>query len=135
MFDWDDYIKVSKSLVKYARVNSTIAEGFYRSGVSRAYYAAYHAALDYALTIGYNERRYRNSLRGNVRKLGQHRLLTHYLLNQSDPNTQSLGASLETCRFKRTECDYDQKVIVDKRYTVICFVETDNIHGLISSLP
>lgn len=136
MFSWDDYIKVSKSLQKYAKVNSTVSEGFYRSAVSRAYYAAYHDALFYAINKGYAERRYRNILRARrLNDLGSHRVLILYLLDDSDPNAQLLGTRLQNCHNKRIECDYNPNVSVDNRYTAILFTESDSIHTLIDTLP
>lgn len=137
MFSWDDYIKVSKSLKKYAKVNSTVPEAFYRSGVSRAYYAAYHSALFYAINNrGYNERGYRTRLRTRGRKdLGSHGVLIQFLLDDFDPNVQLLGARLKNCRSKRVTCDYDPNITVDDRYTEISFLETGSVQTLINTLP
>lgn len=137
MFSWDDYIKVAKRLQKYAKINSTVSEGFYRSGVSRAYYAAYHDALFYAIhNKGYNERRYRSSLRARgLSDLGSHSVLIQYLLDDSDPNVQLVGVRLKNCRGKRVTCDYDPNISVDDRYTTISFTQTDSIHSLIDTLP
>lgn len=137
MFSWEDYIKVAKSLHKYAKVNSTVPEGFYRSGVSRAYYAAYHDVLFYATDKrGYNQKTYKNILKARgLRDLGSHAVLIQYLLDDSDPNVQLLGARLKTCRDKRVLCDYVPGFSVDDRYVTISFVETDSIHTLISILP
>ena len=136
MFSWNDYIKVSKSLQKYAKINSTVSEGFFRSGVSRAYYAAYHAALSYAHSKGFNKVTYRVYLsRMGIRDLGEHSLLIRYLSDYSDPNVKLLGTTLKNCRDRRVECDYKPAISVDDRYTLISLMETDSIHSLISTLP
>lgn len=136
MFDWEDYIKVSKSFQKYAKVNSTVSEGFYRSSVSRAYYAVYHTALDYAQKNGFNKRSHRAFLsRTHYKDLGDHGVLIHFLSNHPDPSVQRLATSLNNCRFRRVECDYKPAITVDYRYTALSLVETDGIQSLISTLP
>lgn len=138
MFSWKDYSKVAKSLQKYAPVNSTVSEGFFRSAVSRAYYAIYHLSLEYAKSKGYNERTYRNKLikRANYRGgKGSHAVLIQYLLDDSDAKVNKLGTLLKTCKDKRSECDYEASVLVNTRYVTIAFAHTDNILPLILTLP
>ena len=138
MFLWKDYIKVSKSLQKYSKINSTVTEGFLRSGVSRAYYAAYHAALNYAIGKGFNYWTYKRILRsrpGNKGESGPHAVLIQFLLDQPDLRVRSLGSELQRCKLKRTQCDYKDDIIVDDRFVNILYIQTDNIQTLIPTLP
>lgn len=136
MFSWDDYSIVATRLQKYSKINSTVTEGFLRSGVSRAYYAAYHAARDYAKNKGYVEKQYRNYLKSlGVKDLGSHGVLIRFLLNYSDINVKQLGTNLDACRYKRTECDYEQSVIINDRYTALALRSVGSILSLINTLP
>ena len=136
MFSWNDYSIVATRLHKYSKINSTMTEGFLRSAVSRAYYAAYHTVLDYAKSKGYVERTYRSYLKGiGARDLGSHGVLIRFLLNDSDTNVNQLGAALDRCRYMRTECDYDDSVLINDRYTTVACRSVDNILSLVSTLP
>ena|SRR5258708_5805280 len=138
MFSWNDLIKVSKSLQKYAPVNSRVSEGFWRAAVSRAYYAVYHASLDYASRNGYRYNAYRTVLStrpGYTSGLGSHAVLAQFLLDQPDTRVRGLGAMLSRCKRKRVECDYISTVTVDNTYVNDAFLQTDSIQTLIPTLP
>lgn len=136
MFSWNDYSIVAARLQKYSKSNFTITEGFLRSAVSRAYYAAYHAALDYAKSKGYVEKQYRSHLKSSgVRDLGSHGVLIRFLLDDSAMNVKQLGTNLDTCRYWRTECDYNESTIINDRYTTLARKSVDGMLSLINTLP
>lgn len=136
MFSWNDYSIVATRLHRYSKINSTMTAGFLRSAVSRAYYAAYHAVLDYAKNKGYVERTYRSYLKGKgVRDLGSHGVLIRFLLNDSDINVNQLGTDLDRCRYMRTECDYDDSAVINDRYTTVACRSVESILSLVNTLP
>lgn len=137
MFSWNDYSIVAVRLQRYSKINSTVTEGFLRSAVSRAYYAVYHAALDYAKSKGYIETRYRDHLKrsGVRRDLGSHGVLIRFLLDNSDINVKQLGTNLDTCRYMRTECDYHDSAIINDRYATLARKSVDGMLSLLNALP
>ena len=136
-FKWKDYSKVAKTIAKYAKVNSTVEEGFNRAAISRAYYAAYHAALAYAITKGYNFKNYQSALknrRSYTGGLGSHKVLFQFFLDYPDNSVKALGTSLQRCHNKRINCDYKLQP-VNERYKNIAFQEIDGIQPQIMVLP
>ncbi len=138
MYNWNDFNKISKSLKKYAKVNSLSSEGFYRCAVSRAYYSVYHLLLNYAKSKGYNFRSYSRSIRSlPSAPKGHHSVLIHFLVN--DPrNTQPvrlLGIELGNCKDQRVVCDYMNYITIDERYVNSMFVHIEHIYAVFPTLP
>ena len=89
-FDWSDYLPLAERL---AADNDEAAR---RSAISRAYYAAYHAAARYV--------RARQLLVDNH----THQTVWRVLAGDADPARQHAGVSGQRLHYLRTEADYRQ---------------------------
>ena len=101
-FNWAEYLSLAEALCGML-VSGTPAgtEAHQRSGVSRAYYAAYVSA--------------RNRLRDVdgvlLPTLGNpHRFVADQYLNDPDPARAQIGIDLGRIRAARNRCDYDDEV-------------------------
>jgi uncharacterized protein (UPF0332 family) len=124
MFDWNSYTKLAKSLVKYTK-RSTISEAYFRSAASRAYYASFHMAEEYAT----------KKLRYRPTKFNAHSTLIQFFKRNPDITLKTIGTELDSCRKDRNTSDYDTAANVDNRFTNNVFIKTDYINNTIMSLP
>ncbi|TAK21306.1 MAG: hypothetical protein EPO26_15365 [Chloroflexota bacterium] len=101
-FDWSDYLSAAQSLCgQPVSGRPASAEAQQRSGVSRAYYAAYASA--------------RNRLRDvegvSVPTSGAaHGLVANHYRVVDDPMRAEIGVELTRLRLARNMCDYDESV-------------------------
>ena len=111
-FDWTNYLKLSKSLQKLTLSDSIsdmgISEACQRTAVSRAYYAIYHIALNFAeRSLGY--KRFINKEAGrNHTKLAE--CYKDKGIIDSDSDYKELGRILINTFYNRIKCDYDNEV-------------------------
>lgn len=99
-FNWNDYLDLAKSLQKSTSNKIKIEEACCRTAVSRAYYAVYHIALDFAeRNLGYSK-----FIGRNVGK--NHRKLGIYYKRCSEYEYRNLGGILERMHKDRISCDY-----------------------------
>ncbi len=92
-FDWSDFLEVAKQLV-----TSGGSEAAWRSGVSRAYYALYHCARNYALEMHYPEPR-----------VGQHQVLWDWFSSRGDTDLQQWALASQDLYWARVRADYKIK--------------------------
>ncbi len=93
-FDWRDFLSLAKELSNYAETSS-LQEAAVRTAVSRAYYAAFCWAMDYASkSLGFQ----RSGTAEDHATLRQ-------LLQQS--NQTKIASKLNNLRRWRNLCDYD----------------------------
>jgi len=101
MFDWSDYLKLAEKL----KTQSILREACLRSSVSRAYYAIYHIALDYAVS-GKITPKFKPKKGGS-----EHRRLAKYYRKSgtcvNNRDVVQVGLSLGRIFNKRIECDYE----------------------------
>ena len=106
-FEWNNYLKLAKSLKELTLNNSIgdvgIIEACHRTSVSRAYYAIYHIALDFAEQGGY--KRFINEEAGK-----NHSELSKYYKEKKDLDYKKLGRILKNTYYNRKKCDYDNEV-------------------------
>jgi len=96
-FDWCDYLELARALVDL-RGSSYSQEATQRSAVSRAYFAAFCSARNYAVNnLGYKPERGAND----------HAELRKHLQKQRYPE---LASRLNKLRQWRNACDYDNNV-------------------------
>jgi len=93
VFDWDDYLQLAEEL--HDQDDSTPQEAEERSAISRAYYAAFHDAL---------QRAPRSIQEARSRK--HQKLIEHYKSGYT-PKEQEVGRLLDTLRDNRNAADYD----------------------------
>lgn len=96
-FDWREFLALAKTLAGQTGLNYS-AEAADRSAVSRAYYAAFCFARNYAeANLGFQR----------TGRAEDHKLLREYLKRQG--KTQ-LASDLNKLRGWRNTCDYDDEV-------------------------
>ena len=98
-FDWDNYLGLAVSIGDSTRGKPDIGrnEALRRTAISRAYYAVYHYAENYAIS-----RLAHNPEGGN--KHGS--LITCYKRQRGSVDLQEVGALLYALRGSRVDCDY-----------------------------
>lgn len=92
-FGWKDFLSVANDFSK-----KDLGEAYNRTGISRAYYAAYHVAADYA-----NEKNLTQKVDVSGNPLGTHEQVWRGLQSSSDAQIRvagSLGSSLKATRVK-----------------------------------
>ncbi len=100
-FSWADYLIVARHLTENG-VESGYAEGFLRSAISRAYYAALNTA--------------RNLLSDQwgieVPETAEiHRFVPRwFMMDEEDPDQQEIGILLDRLRDRRRRADYADEV-------------------------
>jgi len=94
VFDWDEYFQLAEELHE----SDSLQEASERTATSRAYYAAFHRALQYA------PRRVRNARRDQHRKL-----IDHYKSGPSQ-RERTVGRQLEMLRDNRNAADYGTNI-------------------------
>lgn len=95
-FDWKQYLALARFLA--GQGNRYTQEAAHRSGVSRAYFAAYCHARDYAV---------RNLGFVPDRNASDHIRLREYYVSRGQP---SIAQDLVDLRQRRNQCDYDNIV-------------------------
>lgn len=96
MFDWDEYLQLAEEL--HESDSPSVGEASERTATSRAYYAAFHRALEYA------PKRVRTARRDKHRKL-----IDHYKKGHSKTE-RAVGRQLEMLRDNRNAADYEDDI-------------------------
>lgn len=97
-FDWRDFLNLAKELSNYPET-SALREAAARSAVSRAYYAAFGRAADYASkNMGFQR----------TGTAEDHSVLRQLLKQSNRPRTAS---KLNRLRQWRNRCDYEEDVL------------------------
>ena len=124
-FNWNDYLDLAKSLQKATSNKIKIKEACYRTAVSRAYYAVYHIALDFAEeNLGYLKFIGKNAGK-NHRKLGI------YYKKCTENEYKNLGSILVRMHGYRINCDYYNPANV-KSMMDNAILDADNILEIIN---
>ena len=104
-FDWNSYLTLAKNLKNETdgQVASTEVEAKQRSAISRAYYAVYHLAEDYAKqNLGYvTSKTGQNQYHSDVRSV--------FRSQMGNPDHQEVGKILFQLHKNRKDCDYEEK--------------------------
>lgn len=114
-FSWNDYLEFAK-YIKENSIQSISEEANYRVGISRAYYAAYNCATNYAQESNFQ-------LPGD--KSEWHREIPKSL--KSNSSTQGLGLKLGKLRQKRNKADYHAEQEIKKRELTTCISWANHI--------
>ena len=96
-FAWVEYLTVAEALVRQ-RGTLADAEACCRAAISRAYYAAYGAARNYARDVEGS---------AFTQTGDDHRRVLGHYRRAADPLHQEIGAWLFRLRRHRTQADYD----------------------------
>ena len=76
-----------------------------RTIIGRAYYAAYHKALEHPASKDFAFEPGKRDSHGRYR--GRHQQLIEILKQSKDPLIKNVGRKLETLRLRRNDADYD----------------------------
>jgi uncharacterized protein (UPF0332 family) len=100
-FNWREYLSLSEGLKSHPDLVGT-PEASFRSAASRAYYAAYQCALEYARTEGFEDRFGESS----------HQYLQKHFSKRASSSEAHKGISLQLNRLRdiRIKADYRSKV-------------------------
>lgn len=99
-FNWNDYLDLAKSFQKLTLSKIKIEEACCRTAVSRAYYAVYHIALDFA------EKNLSYSKSTGIEAGKNHSELGKYYKGCADYEYKKLGRILRRMHSDRLKCDY-----------------------------
>jgi uncharacterized protein (UPF0332 family) len=113
----NDYLLLAQQLV----AGTTEAE--WRSAISRAYYAAFHAARDLFRELGF----------ATPRAESAHQYLWLRLLNCSNLPVQSAGSDLNSLRGERNLADYDLQRTVTQNAAIMRVQIAVNIFQLLDT--
>jgi uncharacterized protein (UPF0332 family) len=106
-----DFLAVARDLATDKR------EAAWRSAISRAYYAAFHAARLFMEDLGFTVPRADKA----------HAYLWLRLANSGDPNLIRAGNQLKDLREDRNRCDYDLQRIIRQPFAVADIKEAEDI--------
>jgi len=100
MFDWGNYLALADNLLN-PKEDGTHDEACLRSAVSRAYYAVFHRARDFAVSKN-------NILLDSIKsqRHSEHLSLQEFFTGDSDLTYKQIGADLSRLHRKRVDCDY-----------------------------
>lgn len=100
-FDWQSFLELAEALRQCAEDSQdpSLAEASLRSSISRAYYAAFHAAKSYI-----EKTEVMSPFRG---KTNDHGAAIDYLQSHSDHQLRKMGEQLGRLRRRRNNADYD----------------------------
>lgn len=107
-FDWREYEKAAQWIYDNATVSNCSEEACYRTAISRAYYAAFHGVMDYAV-----ERENFPKKKGGDDHTG---LLRHFKKYGTGPR-RIIYIALDRLHDNRLQADYDNELTGDPRKT------------------
>jgi uncharacterized protein (UPF0332 family) len=99
-FEWADYLELAKSLYSSPSTSGG-DEAALRTATSRAYYAAYHLALEFARNEKYTPYHTGDDHQG---------LVKYYREFAADKLRKKLSTELDRMRDSRRQADYDTKL-------------------------
>lgn len=104
-FDWQDFLTLADHITTHSSLPAGHEEGKWRTAVSRAYYAAYHHALNKAADSD-------ASINRNYTK---HEYLIEWYKTQSRlPNALEVGTLLNTLKTYRVRADYRESYRINQ---------------------
>ena len=114
-YDWGEFLELSTNLKNNPNIPGP-KEAAIRSAVSRAYYSAYHKAMEYGETIGF-QRNYNRT---------DHESIIAFFSSSSEMRLRYLSISLNRMRDDRLSADYDDSLGCDAdRFLLKAFHEID----------
>ena len=129
-FDWNEYLEVAKNLKASTdgQPKNNFNEAQQRSAISRAYYAVYHLAVDYAKAhLGYVEsRRGQNQFHSDIRAVYQRQF--------GNPDHQEVRKMLMRLHTARVNSDYKSEGLGNTESLLGSIIlEADRIKGILTS--
>jgi uncharacterized protein (UPF0332 family) len=123
-FDWSQYLALADGLSRQPEAVGP-EEASYRAAVSRAYYAAFCAARNYArdrdgAVVG-----------GSV---GDHLSIINHFRRSSEKDRRKIGVVLDTLRDRRNKADYSDVLAGVAGEAHVSILEANEIFTLLRSL-
>jgi uncharacterized protein (UPF0332 family) len=101
-FGWGDYFQLAQALFDdSSRFGNQLEEAVLRTAISRAYYSAYHHAVDIAVE--------RDNFRAEITEQAHQRLILHFMYS-TDEDYKQIGNDLDRLRKERNRADYDEPI-------------------------
>jgi len=123
-YDWGEFLEFSNHLKNNPDVPGP-KEAAIRSAVSRAYYSAYHKAMEYGETIGF-KRNYDRT---------DHKSIITFFSSSTEIRLRYLSISLNRMRQDRLSSDYDDSLGCDAdRFLQKAFHEIENFFNALKAL-
>ncbi|MBU4339219.1 hypothetical protein KKB43_03225 [Patescibacteria group bacterium] len=131
-FNWENYLKLAKNLQKVSiKKDVQVEEACYRTAISRAYYAVYHLALEFAeIKFGY------------MKKIGVEAGKNHSILPKEFNEWfnkygiveyRRLAILLKRTRNYRTKSDYDDNIGKTEPLMDVAILDAEEAIDIISS--
>lgn len=129
-FDWNGYLTIAKKLKVStdAATQNNNTEALQRTAVSRAYYAMYHLAEDFAkANFGYvPSQNGHNQYHSDIR--------TEYKKQSNNPSHQEVGKILFQLHKARRDCDYEADGIGNvKSLLGSAIIQADKVKAILNS--
>jgi hypothetical protein len=124
-FPWEEYLRLAEALVQQ-RETFAHEEACCRASISRAYYALYGAARQYARE------------RAHLRVAGRsddHRRLIDYFQQGPSGDHQTLGHMLRRLRTARNRADYDETISDIVRMAETAVLRARDAFTVLHALP
>lgn len=103
-YDWSQFLKLAENLHNDPH-HPGPREASQRSAVSRAYYAAFHLAVELACSENPQIRQLKTKRDPSI-----HRETNDHFLYSKDMARKKLGSRLNALRTKRNQADYDETI-------------------------
>lgn len=96
-FEWGDYLKLAEALVE-----AETTEAYLRTAISRAYYAAFHAA----------KQRAEHTLNTSTPRFRSHRWTIDFFLSSPRSHDRHIGRILQRLKKDRVKADYKERSVI-----------------------
>src|SRR3989344_1199397 len=128
LFDWSDYLSVAKNLKAKTdgQPHTNANEAIQRTAISRAYYSAYHLAVNYAINnLGYKpEKNGPNQYHADIQGIYRRQL--------SNPDHQEIKTILYRLNKARKDSDYESDSLGNAQALLASIIsEADKVKAIL----
>ena len=113
MFDWEDFVNLSKELLNDA--NTQYKEALYRTVISRSYYGIFKQVEDRLKELERKGNITLPSQDSDGYRLGSHEKIIFYLQNHTNERVRDFGDLLEDLKGQRHSSDYKAYKIISRK--------------------
>lgn len=121
MFDWNDYNIFSNSIISSSKLDTTLQEAYFRSAISRMYYAIYHKTCLYLISNGVNLKEVTDSKTSHE----------NVIEKLSELGKYNASSFLGTLKDMRVTCDYRENLYINKNnFNIAKLAYKEVVNGL-----
>lgn len=124
-FDWHEYLNLARELQRNKQMGSA-EEARLRSAVSRAYYAAYHAA---------RKRLEQDGDKGLHEAEQPHAYVWQQFKLSTQPERREIGTKGKRLKLQRCDADYESTVANWRATTIKAILESERVFDELAKLP